>query len=96
MTLLTPHEVAETTGLCYKTVLRMIQRGELEAVRLGSRLRIAQDELDAWLERSRVTPHRHRLYPELMRRPRHSLVRRSHERGARGAQGRDGLESQVA
>jgi excisionase family DNA binding protein len=56
--LLTARTVADVLGVCAETVLRWIRNGELPAFHLpGGAIRIAQDDLDAWL-RSRATPGR--------------------------------------
>jgi excisionase family DNA binding protein len=49
---LTVREVATRLGVGEKKIRRLIARGELPAVQLGSRrtaVRIAESELDAWL-----------------------------------------------
>jgi excisionase family DNA binding protein len=51
----TPKEVAERLKLRVRTVYDYIRRGLLPAVRLGNRCRIAQSDLDAFLERQRDT-----------------------------------------
>jgi excisionase family DNA binding protein len=48
--LLTPAEVATKLGVCRETVYRLIARNELPAVRVGSLLRIAPDQLAACLD----------------------------------------------
>ncbi len=53
--LLSPEEVARRCGLSRKAVYRAIERGELKAFRLCSRLRIDPDAVDAWLEANIVT-----------------------------------------
>jgi excisionase family DNA binding protein len=53
--LLTPADVAHRCGLSRKAVYRAIDRGELKAFRLCSRLRIDPEAVDAWLEASVVT-----------------------------------------
>lgn len=47
--LLSPH-VARLCGLSRKAVYRAIERGELQAFRLCSRMRIDPSAVDAWLE----------------------------------------------
>ena len=46
--LLSPEEVAQRCGLSRRAVYRAIERGELRASRLCSRLRIHPDDLEAW------------------------------------------------
>jgi excisionase family DNA binding protein len=54
--LLSPQDVARRCGLSRKAVYRAIERGELRASRLCSRLRIRPDDVDAWLQASTVLP----------------------------------------
>ena len=51
---LTPRQVAEMTGLHVAVVRRAIERGELRAYKLCSRLRIGRNDFEAWLERNVV------------------------------------------
>ena len=48
--LLAPDDVAHQCGLSRKAVYRAIERGELRAFRLCSRLRIRPEDVTAWLE----------------------------------------------
>jgi excisionase family DNA binding protein len=52
--LLTAADVADRCGLSRKAVYRAIERGELKAFRLCSRLRIEPSAVDAWLDASVV------------------------------------------
>jgi len=52
--LLSPEDVATQCGLSRKAVYRAIERGELRASKLCSRLRIRPDDLDTWIEASRL------------------------------------------
>jgi excisionase family DNA binding protein len=54
--LLAPDEVAAICGLSRKAVYRAIERGELRASRLCSRLRITPEDLDDWIDASQVEP----------------------------------------
>jgi excisionase family DNA binding protein len=54
--LLAPDEVASICGLSRKAVYRAIERGELRASRLCSRLRITREDVDRWIEASLVAP----------------------------------------
>jgi excisionase family DNA binding protein len=48
---LTVASVADDLGVSPRTVLRWVERGELEALRLpGGRLRISQSAYSAWVE----------------------------------------------
>ncbi len=51
---LRPVEAADLAGLSTRAIYRAIQRGELRAVRLCSRLRIPRDDFDEWIARSSV------------------------------------------
>jgi excisionase family DNA binding protein len=53
-TFLRPSEAAEITGLSTRAIYRAIERGELRAARLCSRLRIPRDAFDEWVERCSV------------------------------------------
>ncbi len=43
---LSPLQMALTLDLCEETIYRLIARGELEAVRVGRRLRLRRNQLD--------------------------------------------------
>lgn len=48
-------ETAEETGLCEKTIWNnMVPRGTLVVVRVGARVLIDRDDLDAWIESLKV------------------------------------------
>ena len=49
-----PTEAADLAGLSTRAIYRAIQRGELRAVRLCSRLRIAREDFDDWVARAAV------------------------------------------
>ena len=51
---LRPTEAAALAGLSTRAIYRAIQRGELRAVRLCSRLRIPRDGFDEWVARATV------------------------------------------
>lgn len=53
--LLAPEDVAHQCGLSRKAVYRAIERGELRAFRLCSRLRIRPEDVSAWLESNVVS-----------------------------------------
>jgi excisionase family DNA binding protein len=42
---LSPEQVADLLGIHYRTVLRMIERGELAAFKVGQQWRISSDTL---------------------------------------------------
>ena len=52
--LLSPEDVATQCGLSRKAVYRAIDRGELKAARLCSRLRIRPGDVEAWVEANSV------------------------------------------
>ena len=54
--LLRPAEAAALAGLSVRAIYRAVQRGELGAVRLCSRLRIPRVAFEEWVERCRVEP----------------------------------------
>ena len=45
-------------GLSRKAVYRAIERGELRASKLCSRLRITAEDVDSWIEASQIEPAR--------------------------------------
>ena len=51
--LLTVPQSADALKVCERTVWRWIEAGEIETYRLGRAVRIAEDELVRFLERSR-------------------------------------------
>jgi len=53
--LLSPEDVARQCGLSRKAVYRAIERGELRASRLCSRLRLRAEDVEAWIEANAVT-----------------------------------------
>ena len=55
---LRPAEAAALAGLSTRAIYRAIQRGELSAVRLCSRVRIAREGSDQWVQRGVVRPKR--------------------------------------
>lgn len=55
---LRPTEAAALAGLSTRAIYRAVQRGDLQAVRLCSRLRIPRDGFEGWIERSAVRPAR--------------------------------------
>ena len=54
--LLRVSEAAELAGLSTRAIYRAIERGELRAARLCSRLRIPRAAFDEWIEHSTVRP----------------------------------------
>ena len=56
--LLSPEEVARQCGLSRRAVYRAIERGDLPATRLCSRLRIRCEDFDSWVAANRVEPVR--------------------------------------
>ena len=53
---LSPEGVAAQCGLSRRAVYRAIERGELSASRLCSRLRIRLEDFEAWIALNRVEP----------------------------------------
>lgn len=60
---LRPREAAALAGLSTRAIYGAINRGELRAVRLCSRLRIPREAFDAWIASSTVRRGR-RFVPE--------------------------------
>jgi excisionase family DNA binding protein len=56
VTLLSPEEVARRCGLSRRAVYRAIERGDLRASRLCSRIRIRAVDVDAWVEANQIEP----------------------------------------
>ncbi len=84
--LLSPEDVASQCGLSRKAVYRAIDRGELKAARLCSRLRIRPSDVEAWVEANSVARVRnaHSLTPSALSAP-SGLRRLLEERhGAKG------------
>lgn len=54
--LLSPEQVARRCGLSRKAVYRAIERGELRASRLCSRLRLRSEDVDSWIEVNAIEP----------------------------------------
>jgi excisionase family DNA binding protein len=52
--LLTPGAVAELLAVSKPTVYRLVESGDLPAVRIGGQLRIDANELGEWIEHNRV------------------------------------------
>jgi excisionase family DNA binding protein len=59
---LRPREAAALAGLSTRAIYGAINRGELRAVRLCSRLRIPRDAFEAWVASSKVRVE-HRVAP---------------------------------
>jgi excisionase family DNA binding protein len=55
---LRPAEAAALAGLSTRAIYRAIQRGELRAARLCSRLRIPREDFDDWVARAAVRVER--------------------------------------
>jgi excisionase family DNA binding protein len=49
--LLTTSEVCEVTRLAPRTIAQKIKDGSLPVVRIGRNVRIASDDLEAWIDR---------------------------------------------
>jgi excisionase family DNA binding protein len=54
--LLSPEEVARQCGLSRRAVYRAIERGELRASRLCSRIRIRAADVEAWVDENQIEP----------------------------------------
>lgn len=51
---LTPREVSHQLRVSYMTVLRLIERGDIAAIRVGDQFRITPAELGDYLVRAQV------------------------------------------
>ena len=60
--LLTVGDVAALAQLSTRTIRRAVVRGDLAASKLGGRIRIRREDVDDWIERSRIPAARR---PEL-------------------------------
>ena len=47
--LLSPGEVAARLGICMATVYKLIKTKQLPSMRIGPRLRVPLNELEAWI-----------------------------------------------
>lgn len=56
--MLTPDEVAEHCALSTKAVRRAIERGELPASKLCSRIRVRMSDVETWIAARQVQPRR--------------------------------------
>ena len=54
--LLSPEQVARRCGLSRRAVYRAIERGELRASRLCSRIRIRAADVEAWVDQNEIEP----------------------------------------
>lgn len=54
--LLSPEQVARRCGLSRRAVYRAIERGELRASRLCSRIRIRGADVEAWVDGNKIEP----------------------------------------
>jgi excisionase family DNA binding protein len=54
--LLSPEQVARRCGLSRRAVYRAIERGELRASRLCSRIRIRAADVEAWFDEHEIEP----------------------------------------
>lgn len=54
--MLSPDEVAERCALSTKAVRRAIERGELPASKLCSRIRVRMSDVEAWIVSRQVQP----------------------------------------
>jgi excisionase family DNA binding protein len=70
--LLSPEQVARRCGLSRRAVYRAIDRGELRASRLCSRIRIRAEDVDAWVQENQIEPSSHQT-----RLPRSSPLRQA-------------------
>jgi len=53
---LSPKQVADLAGVSVRAVYRAIEDGQLDAYRVRSRLRVREDDCEAWLDSDPVRP----------------------------------------
>jgi excisionase family DNA binding protein len=69
---LTVQEAATLVGLSEQAIRRAIRRGELQAIKVCSRIRILLTDLEAWLEGNRIAaPSTHQVKSK-----KHGLLRK--------------------
>jgi excisionase family DNA binding protein len=51
---LSVEEVADTLGVTYQLIYKLVRSGELPAARLGKLYRVSKKDLDAYLEKSKL------------------------------------------
>ena len=54
MTLLKPKEVADTLRIDVSSLYRLIREGKISSYRIGSAVRLSQDDLDEYLKTRRL------------------------------------------
>lgn len=65
ITWLSTAAAAKRLGITSRTLYRFIDQGEIPAYRFGRVIRLKQDEVDAFIEKSRIAPGTlEHLYPE--------------------------------
>lgn len=65
ITWLSTAAAAERIGITPRTLYRFIDQGDIAAYRFGRVIRLKQDEVDTFIEGSRITPGTlEHLYPE--------------------------------
>src|SRR5438477_4207729 len=61
-------EAARRLGVTVRTLYRLIDEGELPAYKFGRVIRLQENEVDAFIDRSRIEPGRlQHLYPDARR-----------------------------
>ena len=53
--LITGKELCRELRISYSTLLRIVERGELDCLRIGSSLRFRREDVDRYLDRARIT-----------------------------------------
>lgn len=53
LTLITSRELCEELRISYSTLVRIVERGELDCLRIGSSLRFRREDVDLYLDRAR-------------------------------------------
>ena len=58
-------EACERLGVTLRTLYRFIDQGDLPAYKMGRVIRLKEDEVDAFIEKTRIAPGSlEHLYPE--------------------------------
>lgn len=48
----TPQQIAEMLGVRKETIYRLIKKGEIPSIRIGTRYKVLKEQFDEWLDRT--------------------------------------------
>ena len=48
----TPQQIAEMLGVRKETIYRLIKKGEIPSIRIGTRYKVLKEQFEEWLERT--------------------------------------------